>query len=49
MNFLLDSAIFKGATSIINLFGVLLPFEYTGPKNEFLAAREAVLEHDTGL
>lgn len=40
MNFPLDSAIFKGAATIINLMGGYLPWEFSGPKSEFLAARE---------
>lgn len=41
MNFKLDSAIFEGAYSIINLMGGYLPFEYSGPKSEFLASRDS--------
>lgn len=41
MNFPLDSAVFKGAFTIINLMGIYLPWEYTGPKSEYLACRES--------
>ena len=41
MNFKLDSAIFDGAYSFIDLMGGYLPFEYSGPKSEFLAARDS--------
>ena len=41
MKFTLDSGIFKGASTIINLNGDYLPFEYSGPKSEFLASRES--------
>lgn len=41
MNFKLDSAIFEGAHTIINLMGGYLPNEYSGPKSEFLASRDS--------
>lgn len=41
MDFPLDSAIFKGAMTIINLWGQYLPYEYTGPESEYLACRES--------
>ena len=40
MNFPLDSAIFKGAMTIINLNGMYLPYEYSSSKSEYLACRE---------
>jgi glycine cleavage system aminomethyltransferase T len=39
MNFNLDSAIFKGAYNIQNFMGGYLPFEFTGPKDEFMSCR----------
>jgi glycine cleavage system aminomethyltransferase T len=39
MNFNLDSAIFKGAYNIQDFMGGYLPFEFTGPKDEFMASR----------
>lgn len=41
MNIPLDSRIFQGAFTIINLMGTYLPWEYTGPKSEYLACRES--------
>ena len=39
MKFSTDSAIFKGAHKIQNIWGNLLPGEYTGAREEFLASR----------
>ncbi|MCR4435875.1 MAG: aminomethyl transferase family protein [Clostridiales bacterium] len=41
MNFPSDSAIFKGAMTFIDCIGVFLPYEYSGPKSEYLACRES--------
>jgi glycine cleavage system aminomethyltransferase T len=41
MKFSPDSAIFKGAKSTTNLNGTILPFEFSGPKEEYLACRES--------
>ena len=39
-NFTMGSAIFSGAKTIRDLFGLLLPNEYSDPETEFMACRE---------
>lgn len=39
MQFKEDSLLFKGAYAFINMFGTLLPLEYTGARDEYLACR----------
>ena len=41
MNFRLDGPVFKGARSIVNVGGVLLPADFTGPEDELLAGRRS--------
>lgn len=41
MIFQLDSSIFKGAFNVISYMGGYMPFEFTGPRDEYLAARES--------
>lgn len=41
MQFSSDSIIFKGAHTLIDCLGTLLPHEFTGPKSEYLACRES--------
>ena len=35
------SAVFNGAYTSINFVGRLLPFEYSGPRSEYMAGRES--------
>ena len=39
MQFSMNSAIMEGTSYYFNCLGVLLPYEFTGPKDEFLACR----------
>ncbi len=39
MQFSLNSPIFEGALYAFNCLGVLMPYEFTGPKDEYLAGR----------
>jgi len=39
-NFKQDSPVFKGALTLIDLYGFLLPFEFSGPRSEYLACRK---------
>lgn len=39
MQFRLDGPVFEGARCIINLFGIFLPGDFTGPEDELLAGR----------
>lgn len=41
MQFNMNSAIFNGAFNVIDFFGGYLPFEYSGPRSEFMAGRES--------
>ncbi len=41
MKFPLNSAIFQGALTFIDLMDRYLPFEYSGPENEYLACRSS--------
>ena len=40
MKFDMNSRIFDGAFNVIDFFGGNLPFEYSGPRSEFMACRE---------
>lgn len=39
MQFASDSVLFKGAYATINMLGTVLPLEYTGAREEYLACR----------
>ena len=41
MQFSPESSIFKGALYSFNCLGVVLPYEFTGPKDEYLACRRS--------